>query len=89
MLGVQVNGNQCLGGGGRGDNGHFAQVQVDGDDFSRERHDGACGCVECADDFPGTVAYGHGCGGDDVVVGSELVKVAGFAHDDVLRYLKT
>ncbi len=88
MLGVQVNGDQVLGRYRRGYHGELAQVQVDGDDFAGERHDGACGCVERADDVPGTVADGHCLGGDNVVVSPELVEVAGFANDDILRNLE-
>lgn len=71
----------------RRDNRELAQVQVDGDDFAGEWHDGSGGGVECADDFPSAVAYGHGCRGDNVVIRAELVKVAGLAHDDTLRNL--
>lgn len=84
MLGAKVNGNEFFVGNGRGNDGEFAQVQVDGDDFAGERQNGACGGVECADDFPGTVTYGHSRGGDDVIAGPELVEIAGFAYDDVL-----
>ena len=71
----------------RRDNRELAQVQIDGDDVPGKRHDGACGRVERADDFPSAVADGHGCRGDNVVIRAELVKVAGLAHDDTLRNL--
>ncbi len=65
--------------------GELAQVQVDGDDFSGERHDGARGGGERADDFAETVAYGHVCRCDEVVFRPQLEKVAGFDYDDILR----
>ena len=68
----------------RCEDGELAQVQVDGDDVPGKRHDGACGRVERADDFSSAIADGHRLRGDDVVVRADLVKVAGFAHDDIL-----